>query len=1041
MSKSKRSTRSTSRRTFKQTKLAYAVSTALASTLFGGNALAQGNGGVMEEVVVSGIRGSLERSMDLKREATGVVDAISAEDIGKFPDTNLAESLQRITGVSIDRVNGEGSEVTVRGFGGGNNLVTFNGRQMPSANVAVIGGDQNADFAQGNSRSFDFSNLASEAVSGLEVYKTGRASIPTGGIGATINIKTLRPLDDPGFRASVGVKAVRDESVIDGDDITPEASGLVTWTDDSETFGVSLFASYQERQSASMSATSNYWNIRTFSQFMDPTNGFTDGNTVVSNPPSDPNTLVSVPNDSRWHRSDTTRERTNALVTLQFRPMENLTLTLDSLTAQNSQEEQRNDQTNWFNRPFDYVGFDDNTVVATTVFLQEAIAGAKDTGFEQQLRAVEDTLDSVGFNADWQVSDSLSVNFDAHSSTAESKPDGPGGTSSILVSIGAPVVTQHSLDWRRSGFPVQRIWIDDSVADTRGSFGGTNANGVLDAGDLGTQVARTISSAQTTDLDEAKIDVSWELGLGTLNVGFDSRDVEMQQTRIQTQQTLGDWGITNPGDVPTNLIETYCQACLFEDFKPTAEGASLVSFRANAGDLYAALSPVYAGLGNAVQITNNENNIVEEQIDAFYVQFAMDGELGGRPYDLLLGLRHETTDVTSTSVVVPTTAIVWKSDNDFTSEAAASGSTFTATGEYDNNLPSIDFSLDLTDDLKARASYSKTIARASYGNLFNSQTAGNPPRPTALSGVAGGSIGNPGLEPLESTNYDLSFEYYYGDSSYFSVGAYSKTIENFIGSGITEQNLFGLRDPSSGAAGTRSGEASAQLQAIGATQSDVNLFTMTALIDNSATVTDAVNTFQANQDVNGDLNQTFVDSILALYDVRADSTDPLFTFALTTPINTRTGKIHGFEFAWQHFFGDTGFGFQANYTTVNGDVGIDVGSDPGVDQFALLGLSDSANLSLIYENDLFSARLAYNWRDNYLSQVNRGGDRNPVFVKDYSQLDMNVSYDITDNLQLTFEAINITGENIRQYGRDTSNIWFMQELAPRYLIGARYNFE
>jgi TonB-dependent receptor len=107
--------------------------------------------------------------MDIKRDSAGVVDAISAEDMGKFPDTNLAESLQRITGVSINRVNGEGSEVTVRGFGGGYNLVTLNGRQMPSANVGTITGNPLDQGSAGSSRSFDFSNLASEGVKGLQV--------------------------------------------------------------------------------------------------------------------------------------------------------------------------------------------------------------------------------------------------------------------------------------------------------------------------------------------------------------------------------------------------------------------------------------------------------------------------------------------------------------------------------------------------------------------------------------------------------------------------------------------------------------------------------------------------------------------------------------------------------------------------------------------------------------------------------------------------------------------------------------------------------
>jgi len=187
----------------------------------------------LDTVVVTGIRGSLQASMDIKKNSSGIVDAISAEDIGKFPDTNLAESLQRITGVSIDRVNGEGSQVTVRGFGPNFNLVTLNGRQLPAASVGTITGNPTSAGSQGNSRSFDFSTLAAEGVSGLEVYKTGNAATPSGGMGATINIKTIRPLDS-GSRSSIGVKAVLDEG--SDNEITPEVSGLFSWANDSETF-------------------------------------------------------------------------------------------------------------------------------------------------------------------------------------------------------------------------------------------------------------------------------------------------------------------------------------------------------------------------------------------------------------------------------------------------------------------------------------------------------------------------------------------------------------------------------------------------------------------------------------------------------------------------------------------------------------------------------------------------------------------------------------------------------------------------------------
>src|SRR5262249_1748842 len=153
-------------------------------------------------------------------------------------------------------------------------------------------------------------------------------------------------------------------------------------------------------------------------------------------------------------------------------------------------------------------------------------------------------------------------------------------------------------------------------------------------------------------------------------------------------------------------------------------------------------------------------------------------------------------------------------------------------------------------------------------------------------------------------------------------------------------NLYGLRDPSSGQAGTRSGDAVATLQTIpGADLTDVNLFTMTALINNLG-VAAAKQQFLAHS-TNGVLDQTYVNDILAANDIIANTNDPLFNFAETIPVNNESARIYGFEIAGQHFFGNTGFGVAGSYTSVNGDIGIDVGADPSVNQFALLGLSDT----------------------------------------------------------------------------------------------------
>src|ERR1700676_1577437 len=142
----------------------------------------------LAEVVVTGLRQSLVTNETIKRNTSGIVDAITAEDIGKFPDTNLAESIQRIPGVTIDRQNNEGSRVTVRGFGPEFNLVTLNGRSVPG-NLAPGGATA--------TRSFDFENLSADGISGITVYKTGRADVPSGGIGSRNNITTGQPLAFP----------------------------------------------------------------------------------------------------------------------------------------------------------------------------------------------------------------------------------------------------------------------------------------------------------------------------------------------------------------------------------------------------------------------------------------------------------------------------------------------------------------------------------------------------------------------------------------------------------------------------------------------------------------------------------------------------------------------------------------------------------------------------------------------------------------------------------------------------------------------------
>jgi TonB-dependent receptor len=977
-------------------------------------------------VVVQGIRGSLERAMDIKRDSNGVVDAISAEDIGKFPDTNLAESLQRITGVSINRVNGEGSEITVRGFGPGFNLVTLNGRTMPTAKVRAIG--TRGNYGAGGDRAFDFANLASEGVNGLEVYKTGQAILPSGGIGATVNIKTRTPFDDPGTNFSVSAKAMNDTSVEAGDDFTPELSGLASWTDDSDRFGIGLFGSYSKRDSGAPTQQINDWIVRESADgTIDGSYTRGDGSTQITNPPA-AGQLYAIPQDSRYDFSDLSRERLNGQLVLQFRPVDTLTLTGDYTYAKNESEELRYEQTNWFATPLDQIIFDNDGPVATAVFMQENNNGSKDIGFEQTNRATKDELNSLGFNAEWEVNDRATVIFDAHSSKSESGGNNPLGHTATFVTFGAPVILQHSVDYR-SGYPVQSYTIDDSV---RG-----NGNGVLDVGDLGTQVQRSNSSRMEHQVDEIDLRVVWDFDNSSLTVGGNYRDTEMDRWTRTTQQDLGSWGISNPGDVEQfapGLVDTYCLSCLFDDVNV---GQADVAFRADAAKLFPLLQAAYPG--NSVNVSETADT-VQEEITSLFAAFQMESEFLDRPARVNLGLRYEETEVTSITEQSVPSDILWTADNDFLVVQSGDKQDVSGSGSYDHLLPNVDFQVDVTDNIVARASYSKTIGRVGYSSLFASTTANQPNRPTAFGGSLTGASQNPGLLPLESDNFDISVEWYYGDTSYVSAGYFDKRVKNFIGNGVVERNLFGLRDPASGAAGSRSGDALDIINDLGVDQSEANLFTLTALIEaNGGDLAAAQAEFQS-QLVGGALPQSYVDQILGQYDVSSDANDPLAIFSVNQPINNREGNIDGMEFAWQHFFGDTGFGFQANYTLVNGDVELDPAASIDENQFALVGLSDTANLTAIYEKYGFSARLAYNWRDTFLLATNQGGDRSGTYVEDYGQYDLNVSYDINEQLAVSFEGINLTGEDQRIYHRVPEQVFYVYELSPRYLLGLRYKF-
>jgi len=1023
----------------------------------------------LEEVVVTGLRGSLKASMDIKRDAAGVVDAISAEDIGKFPDTNLAESLQRIPGVSIDRRNGEGSQVTARGFGPQFNLVTLNGRQIPGAD-----GFSNGDITTGGNgagtRSFNFAQLASDAISGVEVYKTGRADIPTGGIGAAVNIKTARPFDSDGMVASMGAKGVYDNSSPFDSDITPEVSGIFSYANDAKTWGVGLSASYQERHGGSIQSTVNAWNI---SEWTGTSEALRPG-AVVTNAPA-LGQLYGLPNDIRYAFSNFERERVNAQGVVQFAPTDALTFTLDYTFAQNELVEDRGEQTMWLQRngSFTHLEFDTGEGVATPTFLRD-IVGGKDFGFEQQRNMQQNNLDSIGFNAEWQITDSFGLTLDAHNSQSESLPNDPatGGSATFFSFAGTNCALGVCTGaWAQeqsfnNGLPLAGRTYFTSVDNAVANVGGT-VNPAFTADQLASQMLRVWGTEQTSEVNEARLDGKLDFENGRFQFGVDFRTVEMTRRTSQGEAVLGDWAAGDAGEVPgmTALLTPFSMTGLFNDFG--VAGAAPNAWRGNATDLARwALGPegVHPVSGRKYNWNRNNtttpdgvlsvdpaldnDNSIEEEVQAAYIQIALKGELGDMPTNTLLGVRYEKTELASTSNINIPTAIVWTANNDFTLARTANVEPFTEEFEYSHVLPSLDFDIGLTDELKGRVSYSKTIARANYGNLYAGGTANTPTGSILVSPTTQASANsqNPSLAPLESDNLDLSVEYYFSDSGYVSVGWWEKRVDNFIGTQVVQENLFGLLDPTSGPDAQSaldfltSAQCLAQVaaadEATGCSANDTALFAALAMLRHP-TETGGLAAY------NGTSDQSLALEENALFDhvgIAARGDEP-YIFANQRPVNQEAARIHGWEMGGQYFFGETGFGVLANYTFVRGDVNFDDLAPPGTQQFALLGLSDTANLVLMYEKFGLTARVAYNWRDKFLAATNQNGSNtNPFYVDEYDQIDLSVGYDISEKISVNLEAINLTGNDIRWFGRSEKQLVRLEDASPRYALGARYKF-
>lgn len=971
-----------------------------------------------EEIVVTGIRASLISSMNQKRESSGINEMITSEDIGKFPDTNLAESLQRIPGVAINRDSGEGSRVTVRGLGAGYNLVTQNGRT-----VAKTTGD----------RSFDFADIPAELIAGVTIHKTADSTVDSGGMGATIDYTSIRPLKSPGQKIVLNAKAISDQSWGGGD--TPELFGLYSNTFADDTIGISAAIGYQNRESSfARSKIENGWRSQTKASAVPAGYDYVPNTDEKTVSPGSQAVTWSVPQDIRYQFETAERKRTNGQLVLQWKPIDNITATLDFDKYERTINAQNNEISAWFGHDVgntaNHATWEVSHGVATpTIYLEQYKNADSDVAMAAGQYFYKYTGETTGLNVAWNdVVEGLSLTLDAHHSEAQRTPDSPVAGS---LNIGISGFTRGAT----------MVALNGDIMPFR--MGGPKAT-MDDMKVTGTIVGNTIYD---NSVDGVKLSGKYELndnhsidfGIGQVEVDYRQRSTSIQQNNwggvpgakkgdltpfMQGKEVsalsrfngslgnLKDLESMKGVDAAKVLANTY-QADMF--FAPKASEILLYAQKA-----YPTIKTggVDGDCGNAFCASTNykagTDRSTTETTQSAFVQY-------GFHQDALrtnLGLRVEQTDVDSVASNSVYTGTNWASDTEIVLIPSKDLSYVSKSGSYTNLLPSLDASYDLTDDFKIRGGVSKTIARAGYGDIGANVSLGGTSRQTD---IFFGDRGNPSLKPYESLNLDFAAEWYYAEGSYVSAGLFHKTVSKFIAR--QSEVMYGTYAPGTPTLYDPFRDSKWVAEALAADPT----------ADGKAIRAYIFSKYNGQAGIEKTPGSAFSGNIYG-----TAGRDALAKISMSTPVNTTNKKeVWGLEFAVQHLFGESGYGVQFNATKVDTDSVIDI-RNVSQNQTPLTGVGDSANLVGFYDKNGWNIRVAYNWRDRYLDSPNN--NQSPYFINEYYQLDIGVSYQVTDYLKVSLDGINVTDNAYENSFRTLRQNSAHEETGARYMLGVGVSF-
>jgi TonB-dependent receptor len=908
----------------------------------------------LEEVVVTGVRASLVQGLENKREAVQVVESIVAEDIGKLPDNNVVEALQRISGIQItDRGEGEANGIVIRGLT--DIQTTWNGRNVFTASPPPATGRQLA-----------LQDIPANLISRVDVYKTRAADQLETGLAGQIDVATRRPFDFPGFEMSLNARATSQEQ---REDIDPNVSLLLSnnWETSAGKFGVLGNVSYLRTRFRDQSVTAGA--LVPFATADNPPAGlacngsgaaanwtpleriFNGDCRVSENPiwqagtdaglPTAPGSTLTfngveypylLGRDALFAADlEGDRKRPAATLAVQWAPNETSEYTFEAF-YQGFREERFNNLHFTFADWWGTLGADPAstyTLYPGTNLIKTRTVGAP-FGFNSG-DATESETDTYVYalNGKWEIGDRLTLVADLSLQNSQYDTE---FTAVRTERVPGSVTVDFNAG---NGIP---SWRFDNNAELLDASAWT-------VGGLFQNKGRQEGGAHTLQLDG-----DYKLGDGlfrmlSFGVRYDDRDAESYSPRPTPEPFLGRSMATLPAGMLHSNDGFFDGEGNVPDSWLVVNGYYLMDHRAEVRALYG-----LPGAGPALLRAFD----VQEKTSAAYAQMDLEiGKLQGQ-----FGLRYVSVDT----------------DMDFIN--VINGDASDASKSVSDVMPSLTLRYSVTDDVMVRFNYGETLRRPAFQDLnSNFALVGD----LTQVGYGSGTGGNPDLEAATAKNYDLTVEWYFAPDSAVYATAFRREID-------------GLVVP----------------------------LTRRITIPDTGLNTDS--------------------------------------FVVTQPVNASDGKLDGIEVGFVYFPENLpgilqGFGATGSFTKLNSEQDIPLtnsaGEIIGIDTSEFFGVSDTSyNITLAYDRAGLGARLSYVWRDDALNRNEVRIFANPIGIWRAAEdsLDLQVSYDVNENLALSFDAVNLTEEMQQEYyafggagGPNTNNFGNVL-LSRSFALGVRWRY-